>query len=106
MTKEEVIRAISAGVVDEDFDAVYEALKLRNKFIGTRKALSFAPEDKVVFNDQARPRYLIGVEGVVTKLQGMSIIVRMPKNITGDTGGRFEGFDVTVPPQIIDKVDV
>lgn len=104
MTKEEVIGAIYAGVMDDHFDDLYAAAKQRNKFLCAQQVLVLSKDDVVQFTSDARPKYLVGVQGVVTAKNDTTVVVKMPDNIIGDLGGRFEGYEVTVPAAILEKV--
>lgn len=96
---DQVLGAILDGVCDSSEDRIYAALKMRRKTVEQRKGVLFKKGDKVVFNGQARPKYLQGVEGVIEKVNLTRAIVKI-----GADGGRFSHSEPSCPFAIIDKV--
>lgn len=107
--RSKVIQQIAQGLFDDNEDALYDAIKRRRKIVDLTKVSEFQVGDTVVFNSQARPKYLKGVEGSVVEVNSTTVLVQMPDSIPGDTGGRFrdwpngKGARVRTPVGIVDR---
>jgi len=82
-----------------ELSRISDALRARSKELESRKAWQFKRDDKVVFNSKASPKYLIGVTGVVKKVNKTRAIVAI-----GPDGGRFANSQPSCPFAIIDKI--
>lgn len=94
-----LINEIIDGEYDGDFEVIYEAIKSRRRAQEAGKALTFRVNDKVRFNSHARPKYLKGIEGVVIKVNGASVVVKV-----GPEAGRFANQEPRCPIAIVDKI--
>lgn len=88
------------GDFDEDLDRIRDAIRTREKALLSTKAFSFRVKDRVRFNDHARPKYLVGIEGVVEKVNQSSLVVRI-----GKEGGRYANSAPRCPLAIVDKIE-
>jgi len=92
----DIIKAIRAGDLDEDISLVTEALTARQ----AARALSVRPGEKVRFNGNIKPKYLVGVLASVVKVNSKTVTCRIDDPATA---GRFQG-DVRVPVSLIEPV--
>lgn len=95
-----LVAEILAGEHDGDFDAIRAAIQTRERMLRPAKANSFCIGDEVRFNSHARPKYLVGVKGVVKKVNPSSVVVSI-----GADGGRFANSEPRAPIEIVDKVE-
>lgn len=78
-TLAEVHIAITAGVADDNLDALFEAIKTRKKILVSLKALEFKKGINVrIIN--IRPKYLEGLEGEIVSQSNTKWIVRLNAN--------------------------
>jgi hypothetical protein len=95
--------AIMTGELDDQLDRIIETIQLRRKTIReTRKAInsmSATVGQKVKLADNLRPKYLAGVSGTITKLEGNTLLVELPYAM-----GRY-GKNVRVPADLVTFVD-
>ena len=94
-----IIESILSIDSPEELDDIGAALRARRKELESRKVWQLKVGDKVIFNSHASPRYLIGVTGVVEKVNKTRAIVAI-----GPDGGRFANSKPSCPFAIIDKV--
>lgn len=100
MSPQDIIRAILDGDVDGHEKQVVDALNQRRRLANAHKALAFQVGDTVRFNATARPRYLVGVTGTVTKVNASSVVVAI-----GPDGGRFANSSPRCPIGLVDLVE-
>ncbi|HUW01783.1 MAG TPA: hypothetical protein VMW08_05490 [Acidimicrobiales bacterium] len=92
------------GEFDDSLDAILDAVTQRRK--ATRNVrvaqafAGFAVGDTVRFNDKTRPKYLVGVEGTITKKRQSKVEV----TLTAGVGKFFAGSPIVVPVELIDAV--
>lgn len=95
-----IMTAILNGEHDDEFDAIYAAIKERRKALDIIKQSEFSEGTEVRFNSHASPKYLIGTKAIVTKVVPgrKSVEVRL----TEDVGKFRAGSPVRCPVAIID----
>lgn len=94
---------IAAGELDPHLVAVAEAVRARHELLRTvnsQKALAMLTVgDRVRINHHASPRYLHGVHGVITELDGHAAVVCVHRSI-----GRFKSGEIRCPPLVLDRL--
>lgn len=61
--------------------------------------------DKVRFNSEVHPRYMMGVEAVVTKVNRKRVVINIDTKGGQIDIGRFApGKNVTCPPSLLEKI--
>lgn len=94
-----VLDAIDGGEVDDYFADIYEAIKARQKLLAARKLRTFKAGDKVRFNRQTRPLYLVGALAVVNRVSTSRVHVTMLEG-----AGRFiEGVEVRTTAALLEQ---
>ena len=93
---------ILTGKYDDQLDQLKDAIQQRRRIARqTSNAVkfgNFSPGDKVVFNDQARPKYLQGETATVVKLKRTKIEIRLDRQ-----AGKFPAnVPITTPVSIVD----
>ncbi len=95
---------IAAGELDPHLTAIAEAVRARYGLLHTinsQKALAtLTIGDRVRINHHATPRYLHGVHGVITELDGHTAIVCVHRPI-----GRFKSGEIRCPPLVLDRLN-
>jgi hypothetical protein len=95
---------IAAGELDPHLTAIAEAVRARYELLHTinsQKALAMLTiGDHVRINHHATPRYLHGVDGVITELDGHTAIVCVHSPI-----GRFKSGEIRCPPLVLDRLN-
>jgi hypothetical protein len=95
---------IAAGVLDQHLTAIAEAIRARYELlhtINTHKALAMLNiGDRVRINQQATPRYLHGVHGIITELDTGIAVVCVHRPI-----GRFKSGEIRCPPLVLDRLN-
>ncbi|MGH2836581.1 MAG: hypothetical protein ACRDKD_10230 [Solirubrobacteraceae bacterium] len=95
---------IAAGALDQDLTAIADAIRARYELlhtINTHKALAMLNVgDRVRINHQASPRYLHGVNGVITELDDDIAVVCVHRPI-----GRFKSGEIRCPPLVLDRLN-
>ena len=95
---------IAAGQLDPHLTAIAEAVRARYELLHTinaQKALAMlVVGDRVRINHHATPRYLHGVHGVITELDGHTAIVCVHRPI-----GRFKSGEIRCPPLVLDRLN-
>ena len=99
-----ILLAIANGAADGHTDAIYDALKRRQRVVSSIQLATIKVGDTVEFNSQCRPKYLQGVQGKVVKVNQTKVKVQMPDFIPGDTGRRFAGFIIDSPASLFTVV--
>lgn len=100
----DVMLAVAEGDFDENLDSLFQAIKqrdrIRRKSENLAAFIEFQPGDKIEFNARARPKYLVGLTGVVIGKAATKLIVEIE-----DTYGaqKWAGARVRVPASIVDK---
>jgi len=107
MDASEVLQAISAGAVDDHFDAVYDAIKARRKVLTTINTLSFKP-GLVVRTTNLRPNYLNDKEVEIVRKadRGTRWLVRLNETdrIVASRYLRPDGETISVLPQCLEPI--
>lgn len=83
-----VASAIALGEHDHELDMIMQAASARRKDIAAAKRFELKRGDTVKFSDHIRPRYLIGLEATVAKVNQKSVVVDCPDD---PAYGRFAG---------------
>lgn len=94
----QVVGAIYAGLYDDTLDTLSEAIKNRVTNLEQRQIATLKKGDTVRFNSKTRPKYLVGVEAVVIKVNKTTVTVDIPSR---DTFERFGGI-VRVPASLLE----
>ncbi|MDX1408321.1 MAG: hypothetical protein R3330_09310 [Saprospiraceae bacterium] len=95
-----IMTAILNGDHDDEFDAIYAAIKERRKALDIIKQSEFNEGMEVRFNSHASPKYLQGTKAIITKVVSgrKSVEVRLAEDV-----GKFRaGSPVRCPVSIID----
>ncbi len=91
---------IQDGTHDDILNDIVQAIRDRKNAIGASVANQLKPGDKVVFNDNTRPLYMVGVTATVKR--------KLPKNVViliEEDQGRFRaGAEIKTSPQLLDLV--
>ena len=95
-TANSLIDEIRNGDHDADLATLESAIRRRREILKPPIRIG----DTVVFNHNARPEYLQGVRGKVTKVNPKSVVVSI-----GADGGRFAHSEPRAPRAIVDRVD-
>ena len=99
-TTTDIIEAITNGAADDDFDAIANAMKLRNRIRSDVAALNFKTGDRVMLQN-LRPQYMEGLLGTIKGKNRTTFNVyldEMPR------GGRFSQ-DIRAKAHMLVKVD-
>lgn len=103
MALQDILAGILAGEADGEFDQVYDAIKARQRQTDSIKALGFKKDDRIVFNELARPAYIRGQTGKVAsapKRGAKSVMV-----ILDEAAGRYsDERPIRTPVSIIERV--
>lgn len=98
LTASDVIQAVTTGCCDERLSELDRAIKMRQRVKGGQ----FRSGDSVRLNTTVNPKYLIGVTGVVQRVNQKRCIVDFDP---GQELGRFApGIGVAVPFGMLEKV--
>ncbi len=100
MDTQEIIDSILSGDNDDDYRDIYEAIKTRQSMSARGKVMAFRVGDRVVFNGNARPKYLLGVEGVVKKRNETTVVVKIE-----GYAGKYTDSAPRCPVGMLDKVE-
>jgi hypothetical protein len=99
---EDVIAMIDQGALDDEFEAIQDAISQRREVLNKRKMREVRVGEAVKFNEQARPQYLIGHVAVVVAKNYSRIVIEL----TQDVGKYRQGVPITTPLAIVDRVEV
>ena len=95
---------IAAGDLDAHLVGIAEAVRARHELLHTinsQKALAMLTVgDHVRINHQASPRYLHGVNGIITELDEHTAVVCVHRPI-----GRFTSGEIRCPPLVLDRLN-
>jgi hypothetical protein len=95
---------IASGELDAHLVAIADAVQARHALLQTvssAKALAMLNVgDRVRINDQASPRYLQGVHGVVVAVDQHTATVCMHRPV-----GRFRSGEIRCPPLILERLN-
>lgn len=95
---------IAAGELDAHLIAIAEAVHARRELLHTvnsQKALAMlSVGDRVRINHNASPRYLHGIHGVITELDGHTAVVCVHRPV-----GRFSSGEIRCPPLVLDRLN-
>ena len=96
-----VLKSIDAGYGDGDIETVLNTVLARRKYLDELEYAKLKVGDRVVFNDRGRPKYLIGVQGVITARRKGKFDITVDEE---EDTGRF-GSLITAPGALLTKVD-
>lgn len=92
---------ILAGQHDDDLDKIVSAIVQRRKDLNPIKhAFELSKGDRVRIRDNARPKYIIGMTGVVTGHEGSRVLVKFDRPV-----GRFGVGTTKCPPELLEPHD-
>lgn len=98
----DILRSISLGDYDDHLESIHDAVRERRRAriaaVTAEVTADIIVGDRVRLTAETRPRYMIGAEGVVTKVNGASFRVKLD-----DPTSRF-GAEPRVPRSLIEKV--
>ncbi len=87
-----------AGDHDDDLDAIVDAVRSRGKYLDTVMHRTIQIGDTVRFNDQASPKYIVGITATVVGKSRTKVDVELEETV-----GKFEGgVPINCPMAIID----
>ncbi len=93
--------AIQRGDFDHELPSFIAAVEARQRVLGHKAFHTLNIGDKVVFNDKANPKYLQGVEAIITGKKKTRVTVEFAESV-----GRFHaGVEITSPISIFDLVE-
>lgn len=96
-----VLGQIKKGDLDDILDMLTTTIKERQTFLGHKAFHTLSIGDKVVFNDQARPKYLKGALATITGKKRTNVTVEFDEGV-----GKFRaGVNITSPISIFDLVE-
>lgn len=107
MTVTETIDAITLGELDHGLESILAAAQARRLSIGQGGMRiggrpTFRIGQTVVLNDRTRPRYMIGLRGIVTKVNAATVKIELTPESRAQAG-RFGGSPVIgVPVGLVD----
>ncbi len=109
-----MVSKITSGELDGQLDMMMAAINLRKAMLGkptqsfmppvvqrpqSKSVYEFQIGDRVRFNKEANPKYLIGTEATVTGRRRTKVTIKLDA-----AAGRFRGDKIVCPTSIIDKV--
>lgn len=100
MTTANIIKSILEGNQDDDFNRIMDAVYARRNAVARSKVFSYSRGDRVRFNRGASPQYLIGLEGVVQKVNRTTVAVKIEGH-----AGRYTGQCPSCPVDIVDLIE-
>lgn len=102
-----LIDEIKSGKHDADLAALASEIKDRlNAVRSTRTTTDFMVGDKIIFNDYAGTKYIVGHTGVVVGKKKTKVVVSLDNPVgrfAVNRNGKVESAHITVPVSIIDK---
>lgn len=112
MTGSELIAKIIGGEYDADLSLLLQAVTLRNNVKGivaaapihnsvVKSIRDFKVGGKVVFNENANPKYLEGCVATIVKTNRTRVVIKLDAPV-----GRFSTTPIRCPISIIEKVNV
>lgn len=97
-----ILRGIALGDFDDHLESIHDAVRERRRVRVAAVAAEVTSDirygDRVRLTVETRPKYMIGAEGTVTKVNGASFRVKLD-----DPSSRF-GAEPRVPRSLIEKV--
>jgi hypothetical protein len=97
---QDILVAIYAGSVDNDFETIHAAIRDRRSAINQVKRYTFQIGDKVCLNSQVSPKYLVGYVGVIISRKNTNFVVKFDTTLPG----RYKWqTSLTCPPAVLDK---
>ena len=102
MKTSDLVDEILDGKRDADLKRINDAVIIRNRHLRERILGSLKVGDKVRFNSETRPNYLIGCDAIVRGFvrRGGKIIV----SLVGGARGKFSGESIRTSPSLIELV--
>lgn len=74
-----MVKDILSGKCDSELSQISEAIRLRKEQLAQISFFDFKVGDKVKFNSQTRPGYLIGCEAIITEKKQKKVVVNLVK---------------------------
>ena len=98
MTTDNIITDIRNGKYDNDLNDIVLAINARRKSFTEKTKRGLHVGDRIRFNQATKPLYLRGVEGTITKINRVKVVV--------DLDSRHNRFykNINVPVGLIEKV--
>ncbi len=101
--EQSLLDAIVAGELDEHLGALADAIHARRHLLHTVRAATalaaLCVGDEVQINHRARPRYLQGVQGIISELDERTATIRVHRAV-----GRFTSGEIRCPPLALDRL--
>ncbi len=98
---EDIETRILTGDLDDTLADVARAVETRRRMIAARTVGQLRVGDRIRFNDTTSPKYLIGVEAVVTKKLQKNVTVELDEGV-----GRFPaGAEIRVPASLVETIE-
>ena len=95
-----ILDQIKRGDYDDILDVLFVSIRERETLLGHKAFHTLNIGDKVVFNDQARPKYLQGALATITGKKKTRVTVEFDESV-----GKFRaGSPITSPISIFDLV--
>jgi hypothetical protein len=89
--------ALLLGAFDEHLDYLVSAVNERKRALAP-KIWEFNVGDRIRYNKNTKPAYLVGIEGTITKINRTKVVVKLDNPVQ-----RFSG-NITTPLALIEKV--
>src|SRR6187551_2380587 len=103
ISTDKIISTIIDGNVDASLDGISAAIKSRRDAINSKKLFSIVPGDTVKINSLCRPRYLVGLQGEVTRVNQKTVSMRIREE--DKFRARKYGYgEFRTPISLVDKV--
>lgn len=102
-TLDNVIAGIADGHYDSQLDSLQEAIRVRREHKQRVTMIGMRPGSRVRFNSKTKPRYLVGVEGTVTKKNQKTVVVDLDSRVTSPQGRSWHR-NIRVPVGLVEVV--
>ena len=97
----EVSAKIQRGEFDAQLGILREKINTRLKLVEKQiTAADFKIGDRVVLNSKCRPKYMQGLTGVIVGKKVVKLVMTLD-----NPQGKYSG-KITVPPNLVDKIEV
>lgn len=95
---ESIIKAILGGEADDSLPNIIDAARTRQKLLAATLKYTLKVGDRVRFNQEARPKYLVGVEATVTQILPSNLDVTIDQPV-----GKFHN-RIRTSPRLIEAI--
>lgn len=101
-----VLQELPKGTYDRQLDLFQQAIISRRKVLTLSKGYQLVAGDIVAFNNKTKPRYLIGIQARVEKINQTTAYCRIVDSELDKlpAEARFGGGRIRVPFSLIDRV--